>query len=510
MSTTSQPSSVCIIGSGLAGLATAIKVKLNEPATKIVVLEKKNPESNTQIAGMRFRAHQPGKGDDPITELKELLQYIENGERAEKFSSLILQEIEFWQKAHLDSTLHNIAGDIKPLQTREQISWFGPQWENGSGLEVLNWFRNLAEKLGVQFIKAEVLKIRREGQRISSVTAESQEGFANGIILELSAEKYVLAAGSASGFITLSTNKNISEGSAQLALEAQLPLVGLTNNMFHPFGRCKDDGTPLNGCFGTDELAGVKVFLANGRADEETTELLRKHQAHDNFPEIIERFSSIKNLDPVVTLVFENGRECRARVSHHYCQLGLQTEDGVTVEGVTNLFAVGDAEGWFLTNHQQRLPGFGLSKCLVDAELVVQRINREGIKSEATNAINIEISKQLEKPQISLEAKIAYKKIKQCNTKYLLEIFKSNKSKREVQAIILSWFEELKEHAGGLEGFHPILELSTAMIAAHQRKFCEEGREPILIDTEMIHNFTEEKIKEAKLIKEGRQKSIEG
>ncbi len=74
-----------------------------------------------------------------------------------------------------------------------------------------------------------------------------------------------------------------------------------------------------------------------------------------------------------------DGNQRWGSVSHHYSHLGVATADGVTVAGVGNLYAVGDAAGtghW--CGHHVRFPGVALANCLVTAKLAAQHVTRTG------------------------------------------------------------------------------------------------------------------------------------
>src|SRR4051812_23716332 len=111
--------SVCIIGGGLAGLATAIKIKLNDQKTDVLLINKRIPESNTQIAGQRYRARTAGKGRDPEGEIVSLLASRNGGEVTEEmrtFSEIAITELGVWQDVLPDGMI------------TDKAEWFGPQW----------------------------------------------------------------------------------------------------------------------------------------------------------------------------------------------------------------------------------------------------------------------------------------------------------------------------------------------------------------------------------------------
>lgn len=133
----------------------------------------------------------------------------------------------------------------------------------------------------------------------------------------------------------------------------------------------------------TDLLAGGRIYLRDPTSgehtvfDAQTTELLAAHQAHYHFPGIARHFLDHGG---VVLVLRPDGSRCWGRVSHHYSHLCVATSDGVSVAGVTNLFAVGDAAGtghW--SGHQVRFPGVALAGCLVTAKLAQQHVACAGL-----------------------------------------------------------------------------------------------------------------------------------
>lgn len=365
---------VVIAGSGLAACAAAIRLRQERPDRSVTIVEKASPESNTQIAGQRYREGEEGLRTNPQDEVVGLMATRNEGTLTfgmEEFSTHVDQALRRWIDMGIPS--------------RPELDSFGPQWGNsnesgsGRGLSVLRWFRAQAKDVGVTFLKGEAQHLDIEDGNVEGLIVTGING-----LRKIIADKYVLANGSAGGQLFLSTNKAINWSAQELAFGSGLSVVDSTLHMIHPFGRCDEDGAPLHGCFETDALAGVEVYLeADGKLafDEETTELLRTHKAHGAFPAIVERF---RNAGSVVTLKYPDGEDgsvgktVRARVSHHYSHLAIETTDGISVRGTNNLYAVGDASGLgYWTNHRIRLPGFALTKCLVDAELLHERMDSE-------------------------------------------------------------------------------------------------------------------------------------
>lgn len=396
--------SICIIGSGLAGLTTAIKTKIGSPQAEIVVLEKKQRESNTQIAGMRFRERLPTQsvGDSDLGKLFASRNQGIITPEMQYFSDHIVEELQFWQ------TLHTYLPGIQPLPFQNEQVWFGPQWGDGKGIVVLKWLESVAQELGIHFIKGEVLSLKKSGSQIEKIQYFNE---VEQRLHSLYADLYVLAGGSVGGSLFNSTNKEIRHSSQELAFQAGLPLVGGTTNMIHPFGRCREDGTPAIGCFATDDLAGFTVRYQDGSLDEETTHQLASHTAHDYFPEIAQRFWEKGG---VVQLESPAGEIQWARVSHHYSQFGIKTKDTVAAAGVENLYVAGDAASWLTTNYATRFPGVGLSKCLIDAKRIQERIAGFG---EGNSTVSIADGNTVFTEDVPRAEKIA---LRELNTHFLL------------------------------------------------------------------------------------------
>jgi succinate dehydrogenase/fumarate reductase flavoprotein subunit len=372
--TVSDAPATLIVGGGLAGLAAAVKIKETYPGTSVTIIEKPHPESNTQIAGQRFRSGIAGIRIDSVAEISELLAR-RNGDiltpEMEQFAITAQTELADWQ--------------ARPgfVASNDRTEWFGPQWGIGSGIDgnqgrgrsVIEWFKATAKNAGVDFIHANAEQISQEDGHITGLQIRTRHG----VPYMLHAGNYVLANGGAGGSLYASTNKAIHDSGHELAFSAGLPLIGSTTHMLHPFSNCDASGKPRLGCFETDRIAGATVYLdalsANPIKDQETTDLLAEHQAHYHFQEISARF---RKFGSVILLQMPDSEEkVYARVSHHYAQLGVETNDGVTVRGTDNLFAVGDVSNlghW--TNHKERFPGFALLKCLTDGSFMVDALAR--------------------------------------------------------------------------------------------------------------------------------------
>jgi len=358
------PLDVAIIGAGMAGLATAVRAKESRPELSIAVIEKRVPQSNTQISGQRYRAGKNHQRLDGPREIAELMGARNKGiitPEMVAFGEIGCREIDTWTERF-------------GMPVTDNPEWFGPQFgdptkRTGFGKQVLEYMKLVALRMGVEFIVGETVDLVRDDDMIGSVELMNEDG-----MQMLGAVAIVIANGSAGGNLFLSTNKKISHSAPELAMKAGLPLVGSTINMLHPFGRCDASGKPRVGCFETDKLSDADVYLGldGGTFDETTTSLLREHAAHQSMRDIARRF---REHGSVVTLKYPDGSTDIARVSHHYSHMGIKTTDGVHVEGMQNLFAVGDASDiGYWTAYNERLPGIALTKCLVDAALVADAL----------------------------------------------------------------------------------------------------------------------------------------
>jgi hypothetical protein len=379
----SQPT-ICVVGSGLAGLATALNIKKQSPTARVLLVEKSQPQRNTQIAGMRFRLKKSGSpATDPeaqVVELSHLLASQNEGRLTSKmvrFAELAVAEVKQWTTDLYDSD---------PALVQQLGEWFGPQWgklnhsgSGGRGLSVVNWLKAQLAAHEVEYISGEITQLVRDGSHVTGLIGQHKNR-----VFRLTPDITVLANGNAGGTLYESTNKAIHYSASELLYEAGFGLEGATLNMWHPFGLCNSAGETRNGCYETDVLAGAQVWLADGVFDAETTQLLAEHQAHYYFPEICQR---LVQHGSQVELRWPEGERTHARVSLHYSHLGAQVEDEVRVKGSDNLFVVGDAGGllqW--TEYRRRLPGFALSHCLVSARLVSQRVHHLIEGGEVTRA----------------------------------------------------------------------------------------------------------------------------
>lgn len=465
--------SILIVGSGLSGLACGIKTKLRYPNTRVSILNKRKPQSNTQIAGLRVRARKIHQGLDPEEEICQLLAERNSGlltESMKYFASLAGQELDFW-KAILD--------------WEDRPDWFGPQFEKGNGTAMLQKLKKLAQQLGIKFIIGEAVRLEKEGSSIARIIINNKS-FESHI---LRSELIVLAAGNIGGSLFISTNKPIANSSHELAFAAGLSLTDSTIHMFHPFGRSKPDGSPLLGCFETDKIAQSEVYFSDGIFDEETTQLLREHKTHECFPEICKRF--LKH-GGVVKLVHRDGRSSFARVSHHYSHIALETSDGISVVGVDNLLAVGDASNLgFWNGHKERLPGFALLKCFIDAELAQSGIGRLSEK-ERRQSLNWEMLDKKTDPLIFEHDLLP--QLRTINTKALFDLTFRDLPNRRPDT--LSWISDLRL-LNAPQGKTTLVNISLMMADAYWKKLIDSNiQEPIKVERGLLPTFLTEATKE--------------
>lgn len=453
--------STLIVGSGLAGLTTAIKLRMENPESKVSILEKAHPESNTQISGMRFRQRISGRNRDPESDIRELLASRNSGiitDPMRLFAKDSIAELQFWAEVGLPKT--------------DSPEWFGPQFGTpnasgeGRGASVLRTLKEKAKELGVTFIQGEAIGINKQGSSIEGIRV--QKIAATSGIAELRADTYVLAGGSIGGNMFESTNKHIDFPPQLLAYEAGLNLWNPTLHMLHPFGRSNDQGAAKRGCFETDNLANTEVsFAVSGEKDTTTTDLLRDHKAHYEFPSICRRF--LENGGAVVLRDRATGKERHARVSHHYSHLSIQTEGGVKVSGVDNLYAVGDASGLGeVTGHRVRFPGVALTKCLVDAAVVAKLLRREGSGHALTKS-------QL--PDDMLKSEEVPNGLIKANTEGLFGV-EFGKNTHEQLAATGMWIDALKP----LDSASALVSLSRATSEAFLLKVGLGISEPIIVN----------------------------
>lgn len=370
--------SVCIVGAGLAGLSTAIKIKLDNPDIKVTVIDKIAQQSNTQMAGMRLQIGDGVRKKNMVDELASRIALRNNQtvtHEIQQFARLSIQEVEFWQNLPKKNSTFT-----EPFPFHTDPLWFGPQWGNANasgkarGVNLLKYFRENAEKIGIEFKKADAEKIIVNHGYIEGLIAKNYEKSISSEYVMIKADAYILAGGNAGGSMFESTNREIRHSPQELALDAGFSIIDSTNFMFHPFGKCTDDGMPILCCFETDAISDMIVYFRDNTIDHETTRLLKEHSAHYHFGEIAKRFYEHGS---VVTLRRDGQDDVEyARLSHHYSHIAIQTEEnGVKVAGAENLYAVGDAAGvGRRNNHKVRIPGTALTNCLVDAEIVREKI----------------------------------------------------------------------------------------------------------------------------------------
>lgn len=441
-----------ILGGGLAGMAAALRLKSLDPDHEILIVDKEVTQSNSLLAGQRYRAGIAGKRFNAHEELIEsLANQGETTPQMSRFAQLAIDELAYWP------TREGFVGST------DRPEWFGPQWGTankaggGRGRSVMNWLRTTCLEEGVRFAGGEVGGLHREEQQIVSATIND-----GGEVFELAGSNFVLAAGSTAGSLFNSTNRLIDRSSHELAYKAGLSIVGSTTHMFHPFGKASPSGRVLRGCYETDALANTQVYLDvfsdQPQLDAETTELLREHQAHYHMPEIVQRF---RRYGAIVLLVDPAGGSRLARANHHYTQLGVSTTDGVRSAEVDNLYAVGDASGvGYWTNGKVRLPGLALTKCLVDARLVGEQLADQRHQTTRLTRITSRPVRAGESVRQTGE------KLRSINTQYL-ERFDAATDGQERKVQAAAWVDELQDVDGDLE--RSLLEFSLQVARAHQQ-----------------------------------------
>ncbi len=470
-----------VIGSGLAGLAVAIDVKEAAPRLDVLLVEKHQAQSNTQLSGMRLRGGITNRRQDASAEILELLTQRNDGVETiqmRRFAELAAAELDAWQR--------------RPafVAFEDRREWFGPQWGapnragKGHGKSVLDWLRATASDRGVRLATGEALRLEIDRGRVRSVRLRLPDGG----LARLHVEAVVVAAGTAGGALFVSTNKRIRGSSHALAYEAGLPLVDSTLHMIHPFANVHRGGAAGLGCFETDKLAGAEVFagVSDGQEfrHELGSELLARHQAHYHFPELAREFA---RHGAIVRLRHPDGREHLARVSHHYHHLAIDTTDGVQVRGVENLFAAGDASGlghW--TNHRERFPGFALLKCLVDGALIA----REAANLTPGCAVGWEplvSGSGSRQPEPSQPAGTGdddnEDRLRELNSELLTRVLETTGEKR--CAATERWLEAIRAF-GERHRWTTLTELSLAMAWAHRERFAHGRSEPICIDAARV------------------------
>lgn len=464
----SSAPSVAIVGAGIAGLACAVRLREEMPEQQVLVIEKPVQQSNSQMAGQRFRHGIAGKRHAPVEETLSLLASRNSNvatPEMKRFTDTAVFELENWLK--------------RPgfVRYEDDTSWFGPQLGStrnehgaGRGTDVLRYFKDEASRVGVQFLEAEVQKLQAEDGHVTGLVAWSGKD-----TVHLSADTYVLANGSIGGQMYVSTNRSIDLSSHELAFDAGYDLIDSTVHMLHPFGKANSAGDSKLGCFETDQLAQADVLLdpfsSHPKLDHETTQLLREHQAHYHMTEIAEKF---RHYGSVVMLRFPDGQEKYARVSHHYAHVGIRTTDGVRVTGSDNLLAIGDASGiGYWTNHQERFPGFALAKCLADASFSLSALETRQDSSQGLQLRGLETEQQ----QAPLSRK-DLRLIRSLNTKNLYEWIDSTNHGKEATA--QAWVDALADVAATIP--HTITNISIATADAHKQASASRQAEPLAIN----------------------------
>ena len=140
--------STLIIGSGIAGLTTAIRSKENG-VHDIRVLEKPVQSSNTRISGLRFR-------EDGILEGLKRNNFGELTDEMQKFCAETPEVINHWLQ-------------ILPFERRPE--WFGPHILQGQGGKLLQELRNHALVLGVEFLNGTAKELTVNKGQIKGVRA---------------------------------------------------------------------------------------------------------------------------------------------------------------------------------------------------------------------------------------------------------------------------------------------------------------------------------------------------
>jgi len=428
--------STILIGGGIAGLAAAIKIKLKHPREQVTIIDR--PNSNSQISGQRYRqrvAHMTGGNDAAVLDILKQKTGGNVTEGMRLIASKGDEELEFWQTLEVSSlTKSKVIGN---LPYAENPHWFGPKFGGNvpnAGRVAIDWFRSLANAMGVDLINSAVKDIEIIQDEIVGLIAENKDGTSR-----YRASNYIFAGGNPGGAMFNSTNKRILNTPQELLVSKGLGIVGAHSFMLHPFGRAKIDGIPLMGCYETDALAGHEVYIGDGQGDFpyrdiETEELLRSHKAHYEFEGIMKRFTHNGGL---VRLKHPDQDSYHyARVAHHYSQIGIATtENYVSVQGLNNAHAIGDtATINRYTGGSVRIPGLALTACLVDADIVsnVLVTDTTHIKSEVVHGYS-------EKSQLS---DYDNQTLRDINTKYLLHTVMGEVDRVE------EWQEQLNQLRG--------------------------------------------------------------
>ncbi len=365
--------SVAIVGAGVSGLLTAIELRLLNPDIDVAIFDNVT-SSNSAIAGQRYRARFSGGST-----LGELFQwYGDRGllrQEVVDFYMLGRKQLMFWQSLY-PPTL-NI--ELERLPSRDNPLWFGPQLGDvtasgrGKGGSVLRWLRQLINPLGIRLIQSRVRDVVFCEKSVAAIIIENRLGLS-----KIIADNYVFACGSPAGSMFYSTNVGNWDSLLPFLHIAGVPIADADIFMLHMAACCTKDGAPKPGCHETDVLAGFTAWLRKSDSDEfvvddDITNLLATHQAHERMQEICRKIISAGGL----VMYKHNEQSILSRVSHHYSHLRLKTADGVTVSEFNNAYVTGDMAGvgHWLGRHA-RLPGTALLGCLVSASLVANKLAR--------------------------------------------------------------------------------------------------------------------------------------
>ena len=478
--------SICVIGSGLSGLAFAIRLKLHRPDVEIMIISNQKA-GNTVMAGQRFRprvAFEDKKESELLIQVLERRNNMVRTPEMERYASTAIEELQFWTQLKP----RDLGIDISDLHWDERPEWFGPQWGranadgNGRGKDVVSWLSRVADAIGVKFFSGTARQLHRRGKYIDYVVVDIR-----GIFVRIKTDFYVLAGGSIGGTIFNSTNVPIKYSPQHLLYESGLDMVGCTLNMFHILGYSNSAGATKVGCFETDRLADAEIYLKDPVTndytlfDDITTELLRQHRAHYYFDDIAKRFLAHGG---VVEVRFSDGTPPGyGRVSHHYNHMAARTTDGVLVHDTANLYAVGDASGCgYWSGYQVRLPGAALTTCLVTASHAARSIcdHLMGSISPTVDTVLCHDSNVADLPSIE-------RAIRDINTKRIFDIQYTGSS---IEITADNWHNDLQALKQQVGVFNAPLEISLA-VADIFRIHGRNTREPIVLSRHREHHYAE-------------------
>ena len=365
---------VTVVGAGLAGLAASAMVKLTVPEAQVTVVEREHPRSNTALAGQFLLSRGPSRsgGGEPQSLRGFISQQYGDHEQAMDFAERALHDTAWWEELMVSGG-RSAGLDLSPLSVEHDPAWFGPRLgtpgmpSTARAKEVIAWTAELASRLGVQFVRADVRCLELHPNPLLHAVSESAESRGQELLIE--DEYCVLAGGNPGGSLVRSTNRH-NRSSVALAYEAGLPIGGATVHMLHPFG-IPGHGSAPRGFYDTGSLQGAIVSFADGAVDHETTELLAMRLAVYHLPEIVKRFHEHGGK---AFLAFPDGRHAECLVTHHYSHIGVHTTDGITSPSTARVLAAGDAAVMHWTGLIERPSGAGLTRCLVDARKIAERV----------------------------------------------------------------------------------------------------------------------------------------